>query len=1343
MKVMSIFRKYIKGSGEQINSQGWKRLSVVIGTGNTSQSKRIIAPKINGIGSKNFGLRTLFLFGDVIYISSSGKQTVLDMRKGALPKPIVETSSKRKKGVQIKVPYRTLKRGRLEAFSFEREEEALSKLGSELTHVLIKLAHPDAKKSLKQVLVTSKRCNRQFKWKQSVERIPSKIPGIIALQRKIRMFDSWDLESQIIEELEFQKTFTLPKEFKNQNIPTYFKVKNGGIRLALAVRIHKGKIDIKQPGLFYYPIGVNSGYTGTAVSINAPFQMDIDRSQLEDPQNNKFNAWLLETAANLTINLLTGDWYERFGFIAYHTLNRITQPALSFYIDQLDSKIKKAECWATRAKKKNSTNPTVYKRAEDIVIPAKSHLDGFLSDFRYLDKNICDDEILSNLAKANGAKTFTINSLVRLRCAGENSAQMKTKIKDDEANYYFTDYNYLKNISTQEKFAKALDAEEHLTIANLEDLRHTPSTLLANGELNSPSSAIWLVNPNIASVCPIPESQRLHPSLIQFKIFNRLCTPFKITTWINDLIERIRINKFTEEERLALYKYILSVNGRVSRSLISDLRFTSVLMDHRGRWVEPSLITLRKVKRANQLKDVLHFPHLDYEKDENLANLFHFKNKITGEDLIKYARLIKFHPEQAPKFEEILCKHDEVLNKNVINQLKEIDFLRSINGTISKPVDLYIQNPINRICLGQSAHFIAGAKINLYKKLGCRERPKATDIIEHLGELRSKGVKPLDKETLYNELIMALRAEHLPLNYFQNESILLIENTYSSPSDTLLGSQYKRTFLDSIPIASNLPNSLYAVYYELGAHKKPQQHHWYQFFLWINQKYQLLGDRLTELEKSALRNAYIQIQNLPAQLLNNIKCFLDRNGKLHDLIAIQNNYFIIDDNSQLSDEIERLNLPLFFADVKRGETIQFYENIVGVKRLTNVSELINHQIVGEKAPPHWLREDKILEKLQNDNFISAVKVLTEYSVFDIRQKALTLTQFRTKLKSIKKILFVEALNGSYRIKHYIVNVPIPIILLENKIILTEVQSLNELYGLLSQVIAGLFAADVAEIRSLADAIFRLVTSDTTIEIQNYFFQRGISWEPCDINGSDDAAQVTDEFCPSNPEENEQIEDILKDIARGMVQKTGSASAEQRGQDRIPSKKPKVSKAPSKAELKLPPIEQVSPQFLESSGVKKGNLTGKASGKKKSHSGTWQPPTPHELERDQSIGRRGEELVYREELKRVKKLGYPESRVVKTFEIDPGGDHDIQSVNEMGEDIWIEVKSTTGKSGRFNWSRAEFEKALKERKNYVLWRVYEAHTKTPSFKTYKDPINLLVKQEMRLDIASMYAEVESL
>jgi hypothetical protein len=119
------------------------------------------------------------------------------------------------------------------------------------------------------------------------------------------------------------------------------------------------------------------------------------------------------------------------------------------------------------------------------------------------------------------------------------------------------------------------------------------------------------------------------------------------------------------------------------------------------------------------------------------------------------------------------------------------------------------------------------------------------------------------------------------------------------------------------------------------------------------------------------------------------------------------------------------------------------------------------------------------------------------------------------------------------------------------------------------------------------------------------------------------------------------------------------------------------------------------------------------------------------------------LVYREELKRVKKLGYPESRVVKTFEIDPGGDHDIQSVNEMGEDIWIEVKSTTGKSGRFNWSRAEFEKALKERKNYVLWRVYEAHTKTPSFKTYKDPINLLVKQEMRLDIASMYAEVESL
>ena len=56
------------------------------------------------------------------------------------------------------------------------------------------------------------------------------------------------------------------------------------------------------------------------------------------------------------------------------------------------------------------------------------------------------------------------------------------------------------------------------------------------------------------------------------------------------------------------------------------------------------------------------------------------------------------------------------------------------------------------------------------------------------------------------------------------------------------------------------------------------------------------------------------------------------------------------------------------------------------------------------------------------------------------------------------------------------------------------------------------------------------------------------------------------------------------------------------------------------------------------------------------------------------------------------------------ESDPGADFDIQSVDEDGETLFIEVKSTTGSDGKFHWSMPEFQRALQERNRYILYRV---------------------------------------
>ena len=74
----------IQGSGKTIDRSGWNRLAVMLGTGRVAGTDATVESKVNGIGSKNFGMRSLFLFGDSIYVRSGGLETVLDTRRGAL-----------------------------------------------------------------------------------------------------------------------------------------------------------------------------------------------------------------------------------------------------------------------------------------------------------------------------------------------------------------------------------------------------------------------------------------------------------------------------------------------------------------------------------------------------------------------------------------------------------------------------------------------------------------------------------------------------------------------------------------------------------------------------------------------------------------------------------------------------------------------------------------------------------------------------------------------------------------------------------------------------------------------------------------------------------------------------------------------------------------------------------------------------------------------------------------------------------------------------------------------------------------------------------------------------------
>ncbi|WP_418014507.1 protein NO VEIN domain-containing protein [Paraburkholderia caribensis] len=60
---------------------------------------------------------------------------------------------------------------------------------------------------------------------------------------------------------------------------------------------------------------------------------------------------------------------------------------------------------------------------------------------------------------------------------------------------------------------------------------------------------------------------------------------------------------------------------------------------------------------------------------------------------------------------------------------------------------------------------------------------------------------------------------------------------------------------------------------------------------------------------------------------------------------------------------------------------------------------------------------------------------------------------------------------------------------------------------------------------------------------------------------------------------------------------------------------------------------------------------------------------------------------------------------------------------------MEVKSTIGMDGRFDWPRKEFEKALRERDSYELWRIYRVADVAPVAKCFRNPAHMLATRQI--------------
>jgi len=1319
----------ITGNGETVNSAGWGRLSVMLGTGTVAGSDRIIKAKVNSIGSKNFGLRSLFIFGNQIYIRSGGRQTVLDLLRGAPSRPLPERSSRHRPGIHIEVPYRTIAKGDTEAFDVEKETQILNRFSKDVMPTLVKLANPNQQKSLQEMVVSSKRCRRRIIWQQSVTTIPSSNRRAKVLHRAISMKDTqrsgqYSKHVQKLEEVEFEMSFPIPERFKQQNVPQYFRVSRGRIRLTLSIRIKQGKIDLSEPGLFYYPLGLIHAYTGTGISVNAPFQLDNDRTRIIDPENSPWNEWLLEKAAESTVELLVSDWLDRFGSSSYLALSETFRPSITRYLDLLNGKLETESCWPTQARKRGRVQ---FACVKEIVIPIDKKFDGFLLAKRYLDERLASDSEIKNMACRCGAKIFTVNSLVRLRCFGRDSESMSNKFSNEEANHYYNNFpDALVNEGRQIRFAAALDSEaRRVSQENRSDLSGSATTLTADGSLQAPSYPLWVVEPTITEVCPVPTAQRLHPSLVTSKTIAGLCRRFDSSDWARRTAERIKNDQATEEERRALYRYILSVHGHLGRNTKARLRKLPVLRDHKGEWVAPYQVIARKATVAKRLEAVLHFPNRDYVGDIELARAFRFKQRVDGKDIADYAKLVKDNPEFAEDFEKTLQQLSSLLTRPLAKKLSQLPFLRDSKGGVSAPIEIYIRNRLNQACLGDDVPFVQGNRVRLYRQLGCREKPKVHDIVEHL---KRQHDKPEQLEVIYAALASALRMEGLPIDYFSQEPIIWNGSGFSNPEDILLGLRYHRTFLSAVPCILVKSRQLRDVLLSLGVSEKPGERHWKQLLEWFGQRYRDSSNPVPENERRVIRRIYRELVSIPDDIPEDTKCLLDRQGELHDMSAVRNDRFLIDDNPQIAQAIIDQGIPLSIADTSEHGTLGFFRTS-GVKSITQVQQLETIHIGELINPPIWYNPSLILKHIPLPEFASALTALREYELKGSIGSAPNDTiRLQTQLNKIQQILFAREIRGVYKLGNYTIYIAENFVLGEDSITISRVRSRSELFGRLAQAIATMLTDNIVLQRDFSDATYRLLTCRTIREMKNYLNERGIPWQP-----SAQALQEWDEEEDENEyESDEDISSMLADLFKQSVGKGNGVPK--------PSPKELVEEkptGPAPEAVSLPSLDNIEINVLGPSDswmppVPKGGGGGPS---------YWTPPGPSDEEWERAVGRRGEEIIYRQELIRVRSMGYQESRVVWVADQNPSADFDILSVDDDGEDIWIEVKSTTGRDGRFRWPKAEFEKAIEKRNRYILLRVYEANTERPSIKPFRDPVGILLRKGMRLDINTFNAVVE--
>lgn len=1308
----------IKGNGKGFDRSGWRRLSVILGTGTVESESEEIAEKKNGIGSKNFGLRSLFLFGDQILVRSNGRFTILDAGAGTLAEPEPDTTwSAEETGVHIQVPYRTQPNGKLRPFTKEAEQDGFLSLEANLPLALKRLAGTNKARGLTQVEIRSARLGISIKWAQIAKPLKAGSP-YTALTRRITM-NRTDLdgseEKSSFTETEFSATFRIPAEHRGISVPSYFLCPGGRVRVSVSLS-GKRRDRNRDPGLLYYPIGIPKAYTGTCYSVCAPFEMNENRSALVPCSSNPWNRWLLESCAELLVGLLPSHLFSHFGAAAYASLLSDALPTEDVFIEKLRVLLKERKCWPTSARE--GRNRALLSTASECVVPEPMQLCGILGLNRELAQELGLDSKAREAAKRFGVYAFDRDHLVSFRCAGKDS---KPKwFPKEKIPWYSTNYpENWKNLTLQKRFAEALTAvSRSLSPDQQKSLRTAPTTLRADGELGCVGEMLQYTADAVATGVPL--QKLLHPALQEYPEVRRFAKKFDPRTWMVDVARRASTGGASEDELAGLRKIILETGGKLPRVGRDEILKAPVLKDHTDRWCAPRDLIAPNVPGAKGFLPVLHLPEAEVARSRDLMKRLGIRRKLSGRDLVRYAQFAAFDAQEGSKAEALLWLNHRLITPSIAKELGDIPFIRVTDDTLARAFDLYVPTPAIRALLGASVRYAAGKSFQLYELIGARTTPTRGDLLRVLQVCRGSGVAPPCPASLYGELAKFGKSEDL-----FDQPILWTDRGYISPADAVLNQMFERLFREVCGIIPHR-DEVVRSYKALGAAWNPTERHWVRL---LKHLATAVGkaNRVTSRMRSDLERTYEALSHLPADFPADLPCLLTADTKLASLADLRASTFVWVDDQSLAQAVIRHKIPLLLADQCSWRAFKLLQ-ACGIRMLSSVVRSHEPSYEMKLEPPQWFKLTKFRKHLVSRALRSAAKSLLLHLQL-LPAKGLD-KRLRDVFGQASRCAFVASLSRDYRHGKERFKVPLSYWMSSSGLFVCGLNSWTELLDIVAQAVSAELIRSDLERESVAARLLNLLRCSDEEEMKGYLSRHNIPWIAIAArrSGPEDAELPFDEGL--EPIE-EQLADSLSTLLLTGPGREGRSSKQQFAQD------PEQRKPDKAEDLELPDIGSVTLTKLSPSE----KVVRKPAARPVSNTGGWRPRTAKEREKDELLGRRAEELIYLVECRRAREESRPISSVIWVSQRDPGADHDIRLVQGDGQETYIEVKATAGRDGHFTWSSAELMRAMELRDRYVLVRVYEAASITPSYKTFPDPVGLWGRDGMSMSIGELRAQVE--